>query len=129
MGILLKKRGNLKSNLVVLAVRQNHLGLADLEGLVVVVEDGRVGSGGADEADALRVGRQFGGTLAADGVAGVKDGRAGDGAEHAQILKRHLRRTVLADRDARVRAHAVDVGLRDGAHAQLNSNREKNRHS
>ena len=39
--------------------------------------------------------------LGADGVARVEHRRAGEGAHHRQVLEGHLRRAVLADRDAR----------------------------
>ena len=69
---------------------RTYLCLADLEGLVGAVDDGCGGTAAADEADALGVGRQLNGALAAHRVARVEDGRAGDGAEHGDVLQRHL---------------------------------------
>lgn len=104
--------------LIVVGAAQ-HLGLADGELLVVVVEDGRIRSGGADEANAFGVGCQLDGPLGADRVARIENGAAGNGAKHGQIFERHLAGPVLADADAAVRADEVDVRLRNGAHADL----------
>ena len=39
--------------------------------------------------------------------------------EHGDVLQGHLRRPVLADRDAAVGSGDVDVGLGDDAHPQV----------
>ena len=51
------------------------------------------------------------------GVGGVQHRRAVHGTERGDVLERHLRRAVLADRDAGVRAGQADVRPRDRRHA------------
>ena len=70
--------------------------LADAERLVVAVDDGGRRPTRADEADAWRVGGELDGTLRRHRVARVEHRRARHGAEHRQVLQRHLRRAVLA---------------------------------
>ena len=50
-------------------------------------------------------------------VARVEDGAAVHRAHHREVLERHLRGAVLADRDAGVRADELDVRPADGGHA------------
>src|SRR5256714_5425538 len=50
------------------------------------------------------------------GVAWIDDGTTKDGAQHGQILERHLRRSILANRDTCVRTTEADVGTGDGSH-------------
>ena len=58
----------------------------------------------ADERDAVAVGQRGHELRRLVGVARVQDGRAVDRAQRGDVLQRHLRRAVLADRDAGVRA-------------------------
>ena len=51
------------------------------------------------------------------GVGRVEDGAAVDGAQPGEVLERHLRGAVLADRDAGVGADQADVGAADRRHA------------
>ena len=70
------------------------------EFILVAVDDFRVGSRRADEADAFGVGGQFDSTFAGNCIRRIKDGGAGNRPEHRDVLQRHLRWTVLADRNA-----------------------------
>ena len=75
---------------------------ADLEGLVGVVEDTRRGAERAEVRDPLQVGHLLDQLRGLIRVAGMQHGRAVDRAERRDVLEPHLRRPVLADRDARV---------------------------
>ena len=55
----------------------------------------------------------------ADGVARIQNRAADDRAHHRQIFQRHLRRAVLADAHADVRADELDVRLRNSGDADL----------
>ena len=50
---------------------------------------------------------------------GIKHHAAGDGAHHGEVFQRHLRRAVLADADADVRADEFEVRHRNARHADL----------
>ena len=71
----------------------------------------------AQERDALAVGHRRHELRRLVRVGRVEDGRAVDRAERREVLERHLRRAVLADRDAGVRAAEEDVRARDRRHA------------
>ena len=102
---------------LVLGALAHDLGAADLEGLVGPV-DGRVGAARrAHVDDAGGVGHHAHELGRLVGVAWVEHCRAVDRAHRGQVLERHLRRPVLADLDACVRADQPDVGLRDARHA------------
>ena len=92
---------------------------SDSEFILVAVDHFRVGSRRADEADAFGVGGQFDSTFAGNCIRRIKDGGAGNRPEHRDVLQRHLRWTVLADRDAGVTADEVAVRHRNGAHSDL----------
>ena len=104
-----------QGHLVIAALAQ-HLGPADREGLPRVVQH-RVGApGGPQVGDARPVGHgqhQGGG---AGRVARVQHGGAVHGAEHGQVLQRHLGRAVGADLDPGVRPGQADAGPGDGRH-------------
>jgi hypothetical protein len=90
----------------------------DREFLVGVVDHRCRHAHGAQVDDALPVGdrlHELGGLV---GVGGDEHGAAVDGAEHGDVLECHLRRAVLADRDAGVRADELDVGAADRRHAK-----------
>ena len=57
--------------------------------------------------------------LGADRVGRIEHDRVRHGAHHRQILEPHLRRAVLADRHAAVRAGELEVGARDRRHADV----------
>src|SRR4051794_37830591 len=95
------------------------LALADFEVLIVGVDDRRSRTRRANEDDALTVGRQLRGTLTSDRVAGVEDNTTGNRTEEGQILERHLAGSVLTDRDTAMGSGELDVGERDGTHADL----------
>ena len=91
-------------------------GPAHLEGLVGAVERRIRAAGRAHEDDPRRVGHGSGQPGGLIRVAGIEHGRAVDRPHHRQVLERHLRRPVLPDLDAGVRADQSQVGLRDGRH-------------
>ena len=90
---------------------------ADRELLVRLVEDRRRAAGRSEVADALALGHGGDELRRLVGVARVEHGAAADRAHHRQVLERHLRRAVLADRDAGVRPADGDRGAADGGHA------------
>ena len=90
----------------------NNFALADAEVVVVAVNDFGVRPGGPDEADAAGVGGQLHGALAGNRIRGIKDRSAGNGSEHGDVLQRHLRGSVLTDRDTGVAAW--NIGGREG---------------
>jgi len=104
---------------LVLGGLPDHVGLPDLELVLVLVEHGRVGTGSPDEANPGRVGGQENCVLSAHGVTGVEDRGAWNGPEESQVLKSHLRRPVLTNTNPSMRAHTVDVALRNGSHSKL----------
>jgi len=63
----------------------------------------------------FRAAAKLHGGIGGDAVGGIEDEGLGDGAEHGQVLQRHLRGPVLADRDAGVRAAELHVRARDAA--------------
>ena len=78
---------------------------------------GVVGAGRAQVDDPLAVGHRRDELRRLVRVARVEHGGAVDGAHHREVLERHLRRPVLADRDAGVRAAEPDVRPADRGHA------------
>ena len=81
-----------------------------------LVEDRRVRAGRAQEDDAVEVGHRLDELGRLVRVARVEHGRAVHRAEGGEVLERHLRWPVLADRDARVRAAELDVRAADRGH-------------
>ena len=53
------------------------------------------------------------------GITGVQHDAVTDGAEHCDVLESHLRRPVLANRDAAVRTDKLDIGVAIRQHADL----------
>ena len=90
---------------------------ADLELLVRAVEHGRRRPQRADVGDAFHVSHRRDKLRRLVRVARVKDGRAVHRAEGGDVLESHLRRPVLADRDARVRAGHGERRPADRRHA------------
>ena len=97
----------------------SHLGFAHFKHLVALEDDGIRRTTGADEAHSLRVGREFARALSGHGIGRVEDGATGQRAEHGDVLQRHLRGSVLTDRDTGMRADKLDVGGRNGSHTKL----------
>src|SRR5256886_2559998 len=91
---------------------------ADGERLVLAVEARRLAARRADVDDALARRGQSHGGIGGDAVGWVEDDGLGDRAEEREVLERHLRGPVLADRDARVRAAELQV---DRKSTRLNS--------
>src|SRR5689334_2274479 len=54
----------------------------------------------------------------ADTIAGIEDCEVWLRACHGKILKAHLRRAILTNRNTSVRTHNLDVGVADSGHAQ-----------
>ena len=101
---------------VVSALAQ-HLQAADRKRLVVAVDDRGLRPARADVNRAGMIGGQRDEPLGADRVARVEHRDVRLRPAHREILERHLRRTVLADRHARVRAGHLDPDLADRRHA------------
>lgn len=89
------KRSQITPHLVLGALTHN-LGLTRAEGLLIAVDDRSVGPGGANEADALRVGRQLHRPFARHSVARVEHSGARHAAEHSQVFEGHLGGAVLS---------------------------------
>ena len=78
---------------------------------------GRLLTRGPDVRDAAKVGHRCDELRGLVRVAGIQDGAAVHRAHHREVLECHLGRTVLADRDARVRTGEADVRVRDRGHS------------
>ncbi len=89
------------------------------EMLVVLVDDGGGGAPRANENNPPNIRGQLDGPLGRDGIRGIEDGGIRQRPKQGEVFQRHLRRAVLADRDADVRADAFDVREGDRRHAQL----------
>lgn len=96
-----------------------NLCLASLECLRSVVQDRGGRPGGSDKHDSLVVGSNLTRALSRGCIRRVENERVGDRTEHRKIFEGHLRGTVLADGDARMRAGAFHVRLGDGSHSEL----------
>src|SRR5205823_330199 len=91
---------------------------ADAELLEPVgVEDRRLLARRAEVADAPALGHEAHQPRGLVRVARVEDRAAVDRAHHREVLEGHLRRTVLPDGDAGVRATQADARTRDRRHA------------
>ena len=83
---------------VVVFRRPDHAAAADTELLVGVVDHRRVGSQGTQEGDPFGVSHRGDELRRLVRVARVEHDARVDGAERRDVLERHLRRPVLADR-------------------------------
>ncbi len=94
----------------------HHLGAADVELLVGAVD--RVGPrpARAQVGDPVVIGHRLDQLDGLVGIGRIQDDRLAERAELGEILQRHLRRAVLADRDAGVRAVDAQLRLRDDPH-------------
>ena len=100
-----------------LVARAQDAAAADRELLVGRVEHRRRRAERAQVRDALRVRHRRDELRGLVRVARVEHGRSVDGAQRRDVLERHLRRAVLADRDARVRAAERERRAADRRHA------------
>jgi hypothetical protein len=88
--------------------------------LVVLVEDGNIGTRGADEGGTIVVvGSQLDGLLSRNTIGGNEHDSFGKGTEEGKILERHLAGAVLADVAAGVGSYHLEVVARDACDADL----------
>jgi len=93
---------------IVVAATQD-LEAADGERGVVGIEGGRLSARGADVDDPLALGGELDGGVRRHAVARIEHDRLRYRAEEREVLERHLRRAILSNRDAGVRAAELHV--------------------
>ena len=93
-----------------------HVEAADVERVVGPVDHRRLRPRGAHVRRSAVIGHALDQAIGADGVAGIEHRDVRLRAHHREILERHLRRAILANRDAGVTAGHLDVAVADRGH-------------
>ena len=89
------------------------------EFFVLRIKDRSLRARGPQIVDSAAPGHRFGQTLGGNGITRIEHRRTVNRAKHRQVLESHLRRPILADRNAAVRSAEIDIAAADRRHAHL----------
>lgn len=100
-------------------VSEDDLSLTDFELFVVLVDEGRVRSGGSDVDGAVVVGSEADSSFTRDGIRRIEDNGSNKGSELSEVFKTHLGGTIFTEGDTSVGTDVLDVGEGDATHSHL----------